>query len=57
MELGAKNSDFATYAMTTAMLGPTEKDGQMRAMKLFNNKNYKEWAKTFGKAMKKRVTI
>ena len=57
MELGAKNSDFATYSMTTAMLGPTEKDGQMRAMKLFNNKNYKEWAKTFGKAMKKRVTI
>lgn len=57
MALGAKNSDFATYAMTTAMLGPTEKDGQMRAMKLFKNENYKDWAKTFGTAMKKRITI
>lgn len=58
MELGAKNSDFATYAMSTAMLGPTENESQNRAMKLFNCKErYTEWAKLFGKAMKKHSRI
>ena len=58
MELGAKNSDFATYAMSTAMLGPTEHESQNRAMKLFNCKErYTEWAKLFGKAMKKHIYI
>ena len=58
MELGAKNSDFATYAMSTAMLGPTEHESQNRAMKLFNCKErYTEWAKLFGQAMKKHSRI
>ena len=58
MELGAKNADFATYAMSTAMLGPTENESQNRAMKLFNCKErYTEWAKLFGKAMKKHSRI
>lgn len=58
MELGAKNADFATYAMSTAMLGPTEHESQNRAMKLFNCKErYTEWAKLFGKAMKKHSRI
>ena len=57
IELGAKNSDFATYAMSTAMLGPTEAEGSMRAMKLFKNKHYKPWAEMFGKAFKKRLDI
>jgi len=58
MELGAKNADFATYAMSTAMLGPTEQESQNHAMKLFDCKErYTEWAKLFGKAMKKHSRI
>ena len=57
MELGTKNSDFATYAMSTAMAGATEHDKEMKAMKLFKCKHYKKWAEDFGKAFKKRLSI
>lgn len=57
MELGTKNADFATYAMSTAMAGTTDKDKEMKAMKLFKCKHYKKWAEDFGKAFKKRLSI
>ena len=57
MEFGSKNADFVTYAMSTAMTGPTKAEGQLRAAKLFKSSYYKEWAKTFSGALRKYISI